>query len=49
MSISSELYSAISCLAQSADRAGKTVQKVVTADLPKKEKAQSALDVQDTV
>ena len=49
MPISSVLSSAISGLAQSADRAGKAAEKVVTADVPNQAKGQSALDVQDTV
>ncbi len=49
MPISSVLSSAISGLAQSADRAGKAAEKVVTAAVPNQGNSQSTLDVQDSV
>ena len=49
MPISSVLSSAISGLAQSADRSGKAAEKVVTADVPDQGNSQSTLDVQDTL
>ncbi len=49
MPISSALSSAISGLAQSAERTGKAAEKVVTADIPKQRNSGGSLDVQDTV
>ena len=49
MPISSVLSSAISGLAQSADRAGKAAEKVVTAAVPNQGNSQSTLDVRDSV
>lgn len=49
MPVSSVLSSALSGLSQSAERAGKAAERIVTADVPKQAKSGSSLDVQDTI